>query len=70
MTVHFKLLALWINLGLKITKLHNVVEFVQKPFVAPFIQTCIEARRSAKNDFEKKLFKTTQVANFGYFFLK
>ena len=64
LTVHWRLLSLWLELGIQVTRVHNVVQFCQKDFVAPYIRKCIEARREAKTPFEKKLFKTCQVANF------
>jgi len=42
-----------------------LAEFTQKPFVEGYIRKCIEARKEAKSKFDKGLFKTAQVANFG-----
>ena len=53
-------------MGLKLTKIHAIISFYQEPFIAPYIRLCTEARKNANNPFDKKIFKTAQVANFGY----
>ena len=52
---HWKLLALFLELGMKVDRVHSIMEFTQKDFVSSYIRRCIDARRAAKNKFQKQL---------------
>ena len=54
---HINALKQVLNHGLKLKKIHRVIEFNQKEWVKPYIDMNTELRKGAKNDFEKDLFK-------------
>ena len=54
---HINLLKQALNHGLKLKKIHRVIEFNQKEWLKPYIDMNNELRKVAKNDFEKDLFK-------------
>ena len=62
--LHFKNLKLYLQLGLKLNKIHKVLQFRQKRFVAPFIEKCTVARQMSATKFEQDQFK--KVANSVY----
>ena len=55
--VHINLLKQALNHGLKLKKIHRVIEFNQEAWLKPYIVMNAELRKLAKNDFEKDLFK-------------
>ena len=55
--VHIKSLKQALNHGLKLKKIHRVIEFNQKAWLKPYIDMNTELRKLVKNDFEKCLFK-------------
>ena len=54
---HINTLKQALNHGLKLKKIHRVIEFNQEAWLKPYIDMNTELRKSAKNDFEKDLFK-------------
>ena len=55
--VHINVLKQELNHGLKLKKIHRVIEFNQEAWLKPYIDMNTELRKAAKNDFEKDLFK-------------
>ena len=62
--VHFKNLKLYLNLGMKIQSILQVLRFTQKNFLKPFIEHCTLARQNSATILEQDQFK--KVANSAY----
>ena len=54
-----------VDAGLKLTKIHRVIEFNQKPWMKDFIDFIINKRKKSKNEFEKGFFKIMCNATYG-----
>ena len=54
--IHVNSLKQALNHGLKLKKIHRVIEFNQKEWLKPYIDMKTELRKAAKNDFEKDFF--------------
>ena len=63
--VHIKSLKQALNHGLKLKRVHRIIEFSQKAWLKPYIDMNTELRKLAKDDFEKNLFKLMNNAVFG-----
>ena len=63
--VHIKSLKQALNHGLKLKRVHRIIEFNQKAWLKPYIDMNTELRKLAKDDFEKDLFKLMNNAEFG-----
>ena len=63
--LHYRNLQLYLKLGMKLEKVHKVLEFQQSPWMQPYIQKNTQLRTQAKNDFEKDFFKLMNNAVFG-----
>ena len=63
--VNIKSLKQALNHGLKLKKIHRIIEFNQKAWLKPYIDMNTGLRKLAKDDFEKDLFKLMNNAVFG-----
>ena len=62
---HINSLKQALNHGLKLKKIHRIIEFNQEAWLKPYIDMNTALRKAAKNDFEKDLFKLMNISAFG-----
>ena len=62
---HINSLKQALNHGLKLKKIHRVIEFNQKEWLKPYTDKNTELRKVAPNDFKKDFFKLMNNAVFG-----
>ena len=63
--LHIRNLSLYKDLGMKLTKVHRVLQFDESPWLAKYINFNTETRKEAKTVFEKDYFKLMNNAVFG-----
>ena len=63
--VHYRNLRQYLELGMRITKVHRGITFYQSPWMGPYIKKNTELRKCAANNFEKDFFKLMNNSVFG-----
>lgn len=64
-TVHYRNLKLYLQLGLKVSKVYKILQFKQKAWLSPYIKENTDRRSKAKSDFEKDFYKLMNNAVYG-----
>ena len=55
--LHYRNLQLYLQLGMKLTKIHRVLKFTHEPWMRSYIDLNTNWRTKAKSDFQKDLYK-------------
>ena len=63
--ISIKLLQLYVQLGVKITKIHKIIEFKQDACFRDFINKNINLRKNSTNSYEKAIWKLMNNSVFG-----
>ena len=63
--INYKLLKLYIQLGLKVTKIKRVIEYKQDNYMKSYIMKNTNERIKSKNEFEKAFFKLMNNSCYG-----
>ena len=62
---HYKNLHFYLSQGMRLKKVHRLLEFNQEPWIEPYIRMNTEFRKQAKSDFETDFYKLMNNSVFG-----
>ena len=63
--VHYRNLQFYLKQGMKLKRVHRVLEFEQECWMEPYIRMNTEFRKNAKSDFENNFYKLMNNSVFG-----
>ena len=63
--VHYRNMQFYLSQGMRLLKVHRVIEFDQEPWMEPCIRMNTEFRKQAKSDFETDFYKLMNNSVFG-----
>ena len=63
--VHYKNLQFYLSQGMRLKKVHRVLEFDQEPWMEPYIKMNTDFRKQAKSEFETDFYKLMNNSVFG-----
>ena len=63
--VHYSNLQFYLRHGMRLKKVHRVIEFDQEPWMEPYIRMNTDFRKQAKSDFETDFYKLMNNSVFG-----
>ena len=63
--VHYRNVQFYLKQGMKLKRVHRVLEFEQERWMEPYIRMNTEFRKKGKNDFEKNFYKLMNNSVFG-----
>ena len=63
--LRYKNLQFYLSQGLRLKKVHRVLELDQEPWMEPYIKTSTKFRKQAKSDFETDFYKLMNNSVFG-----
>ena len=55
--LYYRNLQLYLSLGMKLKKIHRILEFNETPWMEPYIRMNTEFRKKSKSAFEKDFYK-------------
>lgn len=63
---HVKLLKTCLQLGAKVTRVHRILQFTERPWARPYIEFLEEKRRNSTSGFESNYYKLAVNSIFGF----